>query len=568
MERARPLSTRRTRCTRAMRLAAAPALLLVLAAGLGGCAGHGHPAEAAVAQPEVPLFDDLGSYHHEITTSSPLAQQYFDQGLRLVYGFNHDEARRSFEAATRADPGCAMCFWGIALTQGTNYNLPGDDERDRLGLEAAQQAQTLAAGVSPAEQDLIAALLKRYQGAPQVPRAKRDRAYADAMRKVARRHPEDLDAATLFAESMMNLRPWNLWTRDGKPQPGTLEIVRTLEAVLKRDPQHPGANHYYIHAVESSRQPERALASAERLPTIEPGAGHLVHMPAHVYMRVGRYADAAAANEQAIAVDKAYLARVKPEGVYSMMYVPHNIHFLWAAAAMEGRSATALDAARQVTEWGSPEMLDQMPGLEPFVPTLTYAQVRFGRWDEILAAPEPPEKLAYTRGMWHFARGLAYTRKGQLDDAKRELAAVQAALAVVPANVQTMDQNALAPRLRLASELLAGELAAAHGQTVLAVRHLRAAAAAEDGLNYDEPPPWPLPARQFLGPVLLSAHRPREAEAAYRQDLARNPENGWSLYGLAQSLRMQNRVREAAAVEGRFRNAWANADVELVASRF
>ena len=551
--------------------ATAPLLLLVLATGLAACAGHGRTAkdaEGAAAPAEVPLFDDLGSYHHAITTTSPLAQQYFDQGLRLVYAFNHDEARRSFEAGTRADPGCAMCFWGIALTQGTNYNLPGDDERDQLGLKAAERAQSLAAGATPAEQDLIAALLKRYQGAPQLPRAKRDRAYADAMRQVARRHPEDLDAATLFAESLMNLRPWSLWTRDGKPEPGTLEIVSTLERVLKRDPQHPGANHYYIHAVESSRHPERALASAERLPTLEPGAGHQVHMPAHVYMRIGRYADAAAANEQAIAADKAYLARVEPEGVYSMMYVPHNIHFLWAAAAMEGRSATALDAARQVTQWLSPEMLDHMPGLEPFVPTLIYAEVRFGRWDDVLAAPEPAEKLDYTRGMWHFARGLAYTRKGQLDDADRELAAVRTALTAEPKDLQTMDQNALPPRLQIARDILAGEIAAARGHTAAAVSSLRAAAATEDRLNYDEPPPWPLPARQFLGAVLLSAHRPREAEAAYRQDLARNPENGWSLFGLEQSLRMQGRRREAAAVDTRFRRAWANADVELVASRF
>jgi tetratricopeptide (TPR) repeat protein len=565
MQSARFLSTRSPAFARR---ALAPVLRLALIAVLAGCAGHGHPAQAPAAPAEEPLFEDLGSYHHEITTRSPVAQQYFDQGLRLVYAFNHDEARRSFEAATRADPGCAMCFWGIALTQGTNYNLPGDDERDQIGLQAVQQAQALASGASKTEQDLIAALLERYKGTPQVPRAKRDRAYAAAMRKVARRHPEDLDAATLFAEAMMNLRPWDLWTRDGKPQPGTLEIVTTLQSVLKRDPQHPGANHYYIHALEASRHPERALKSAERLPSIEPGAGHLVHMPAHIYMRLGRYADAAAANEKAIAVDKAYLDRFHPEGVYAMMYAPHNVHFLWAAASMEGRSATALEAAQQLSQWFTPEMLDHMPGIEPFVPTLTYAQVRFGRWDEILAAPEPPEKLDYTRGMWHFARGLAYTRKGQLEDADHELAAVKTAIAGVPASLQSMDQNALPPRLELASDLLAGEIEAARGRTASAVRHLRAAAAVEDRLNYDEPPPWLLPARQYLGAVLLAAHRPREAELAYRQDLARHPENGWSLFGLAQSLRMQKRAREASAVEARFRRAWANADVELTASRF
>jgi tetratricopeptide (TPR) repeat protein len=522
----------------------------------------------APAQPPAILFDNLGTHRHPVSTRVPEAQQYFDQGLRLVWAFNHDEATRAFTEAARLDPDCAMAWWGIALAAGPNYNDPGNPERDRRAYEALRKAVALERKVSAQERAYIEALAKRYTKKPPPDRKALDVAYADAMREVMRRYPDDLDAATLFAESMMDLRPWDLWSRDGEPRPGTEEIVATLESVLKRDPEHPGANHYYIHAVEASTHPERGVASADRLRGLVPGAGHLVHMPSHIYMRVGRYGDAVAANERAVAVDRAYIARAKPDGLYPMMYYPHNLDFLCAAASMEGRSRDTIRTARELAAVSSPEMARQMADAEPPLVAPLVALARFGRWKEILREPDFPDDLHYARAIRHYARGLAFTRLGHAREAASEHAALETEVQAIPPErkfVQVLPAQRIAA---LAGTVLAGELAASRGRTDDAIRHLEDAVRIQDELPYMEPPPWYFPVRQSLGAVLLKANRAAAAEAVYREDLRRNPENGWSLHGLAESLRAQGKPAEAAAVEQRRRKAWARADVRLVASRF
>jgi len=517
----------------------------------------------------VPLFDNLGNYSHPITTKSALAQKYFDQGLRLVYGFNHDEARRAFEEAARLDPDAVMAYWGIAYTLGPNYNLPGDPNRDREAYQAVAKAQGKASGASERERAYLSAIATRYADPPPSDRRALDEAYAQAMRGLAERFPDDPDAATLYAESMMDLRPWELWTHHGKPQPGTLEIVATLEAVLKRNPDHPGANHYYIHAVEASGSPERGLASADRLGSLVPGAGHLVHMPSHIYMRTGRYSDAVVANEQAVAVDEAYIESQKVQGVYAMMYYPHNIHFLYAAAAFDGRSAESVQAADKLVEKIPRDMIQSMPAMESFLPVPLFARVRFGKWQEILAQPTPPESLQYASAVSHYARGLAYLRTARMREAKAELAALDQIAAGMPKDRVVTQVNKGSTLLSIASHTLAGEIAATQPQAMdQAVAHLEEAVKLQDSLAYMEPPDWYFPVRQALGAVLLRAKRARDAEAVYRSDLQQNPENGWSLYGLAASLRALKKTKEAAQVEARFEGAWKHADVTLPASRF
>ncbi|MGE0679439.1 MAG: tetratricopeptide repeat protein [Candidatus Binatia bacterium] len=395
-----------------------------------------------------------------------------------------------------------------------------------------------------------------------------DSAYADAMRAVAKQYPDDLDAATLFAEALMNLRPWDLWTLDGQPQPGTPEIVATLESVLKRNPDHPGAIHYYIHAVEPSPNPERALPYAKRLAALMPGAGHIVHMPSHIYIRVGLYKEAVESNAQAAAVDAAYIEKHNVQGVYRMMYYPHNIHFLWAAATMEGRSQESIRAAREVAAKLPAEMIQEMPPLEFISPTPLFALARFGQWDDILAEPAPPEALQYTTGIWRYVRGLAFAAKGQLDEAMNEHAKLEVLAATIPSERKIGDNTPVPSLLRIAAATLAGEVAAQKRQTDEAVRLLEEAVQLQDQLPYTEPPPWYYPVRHTLGAVLLAAGRAADAEVVYREDLKRNPENGWALYGLAQSLRAQKKTQEAAQVDERFKKAWARADVTLTASRF
>ncbi|HEV7734310.1 MAG TPA: hypothetical protein VGR62_19210 [Candidatus Binatia bacterium] len=536
-------------------------MAICLLYAVASAAEHDHAPSSGTAPP---LFDDLGTYSHPVTTSSPDAQRYFDQGLRLVYAFNHDEAIRAFNEAARLDPHCAMAQWGIALALGPNYNLPIDAERERAADEALARAQALAPKASPAEQAYIAALATRYADGE---RATLDRAYAAAMRKVMQQHPDDPDAATIFAESLMVLRPWALWQPDGKPAPDTLEIVATLEGVLAKNPNHPGANHYYIHAVEASPDPSRALASAQRIPGLAPGAGHLVHMPSHVYMRVGRYADAVTANERAIVADQKYIAAEKPAGAYPMMYYPHNIHFLSAAASMDGRSAVALGAGRDVSKEITPAMLREMAMLEYFAPTSVLVMVRFGRWTEILAEPVPPAEFAYWSGMHHFARGMAFAATGKVEKASLERAKLAAIAAAMPADRIVADNQPAQQLLVLAAGLLAGEIAARQNLPEPAARFLREAAAREDALPYTEPPPWPLPVRHYLGALLLAQGRAGDAVVVYEDDLKRNPGNGWALYGLGASLRPSDPT-QAVEVDARFTDAWQRADVKLPASRF
>ncbi|MGH7786797.1 MAG: tetratricopeptide repeat protein [Candidatus Binatia bacterium] len=536
---------------------------------LAGCAtrppAHDHAPATAAAPP--PLYDNLGSHTHTVSCSAA-AQAYFDQGLRLIYAFNHDEAQRSFEEAARLDPNCAMAFWGEALALGPNINLPIDAPRGAAAQIAITQAVALAPHASAKEQAYIAALAKRYSADASADRKAHDRAYAEAMRDVARTYPDDTDAATLYAESMMDLRPWDLWAADGTPYPGTVEIVTTLEAVMIRDPNHPGANHYYIHAIEQSQQPEKGLPSAQRLPGLVPGAGHLVHMPSHIYMRTGRYSDAAVANQRAIVVDEQYLAAAQPTGVYPMMYYPHNIHFLWAAASMEGRSADAIGAARLLGTKVPPEMAREMPMVEYFMPTTYFALLRFGQWDAMLAEPAPPPDLLYLTAMWHYARGIAFAAQGRSGQADAELAAFEHVAAHIPPDRIVGDNQPAGGLLHLAAIALRGDIAARQGHFARAVPLLEEAVRLQDALPYMEPPPWYFPQRQALGAALLAAGKPAQAEAVYREDLRLNPNNGWSLFGLAESLRAQRKTKDAAEVEAQFKTAWTRADVTLNASRF
>lgn len=517
-----------------------------------------------------PLLGNLGDHTHSITVADPRAQQYFDEGLILAYGFNHAEAIRSFKDAITLDPGCAMCYWGIALALGPNINAPMEDAAVPDAYQAIQQALTLAPAVSAGEQAYIQALVTRYAAEPVADRASLDLAYADAMRSLAQHYPDDLDAATLLAEALMNLSPWNYWKADGKPTTYTDEIVVTLEAVLQRDPNHPGANHYYIHTVEASSQPDRAVPSAERLARLVPGVGHLVHMPAHIYWRVGRYHDAVVANEHAIHSDEAYIPdRNAQGGFYSVAYYPHNIHFLFAAAQMEGNSKLAIDAARKLVAQVPDEAYRATPMLEDFRPMPLFALVRFGKWNEVLQEPQPAAEFVYTTGMWHWARGMAYLRLGQLEQAaehQEQLAAIAAMESMKEFTLWSFEKAGT--MLAIAAHVLTGELAGARGAPDEMIAQLQEAVTLQDGLAYMEPPPWYYPVRNNLGAALLDQGRAAEAEAVYRKDLEQFRNNGWSLFGLAASLRAQDKLDEAVEVQKQFETAWQYADIHLTASRY
>lgn len=541
-------------------------LIPILALLMAGCASVSTPKGAAV-----PLQQDLGQWHHAITTTSPWAQRYFDQGLRLTFAFNHAEAIAAYEQAMKFDPTCAMCEWGIALALGPNINMPMDAGAEKHAYDAIQKTLALADQASEPEQAYIRALAKRYgaeAGAePGIVRAARDSAYADAMREVAKQYPKDVDAAVLFAEALMDKQPWDYWTREGEPRGGTVEIVSTLESALAAAPDHPGACHFYIHAVEASPNPGRAVPCAEKLPGLMPGAGHLVHMPAHIYIRVGRYHDALERNVRAVEVDEHYIEGRHPSGVYPMMYYPHNIHFLWEAASIEGQRAVALKAAGKLAAHLPESAVRETPQLEAFFPITLFTWARFGLWGEILNAPAPPEDFHYATGIWHYARGLAFTEKGQFTRAQAELDLLRSIAAEMPKE-RMVGLNSASVLLRIAANVLAGELAAAKERVGEAIERFESAIADEERLTYEEPPAWYQPVRQFLGAVLFEAGMFAPAEAVYRRDLEKNPENGWSLYGLMQSLQAQKRTEEAAAVEQRFKQAWARADVTLPASRF
>ena len=544
--------------------------LSIVSLVLLGCSGQPamqHQMAETGTAPAMPL-DRLGTYHQAITTASPQAQAYFDQGLRLVYAFNHIEAEKAFREATRLDPGCAMCYWGIALTQGSNYNSPTDAEREKTAYVAIQQALRLTDRVTPRERATVEALAKRHSSEPGADRATLDRAYADAMRELARRFPDDPDAATLFADALMNLRPWDLWKPDGSMQPETPEILAALERVMAANPNHPGALHLYIHAVEGGPTPGQGEVAADRLAPLVPGAGHLVHMPAHIYWRIGRYEDAVQANIRAVKADQAYFAKREPSPIYRGLYYPHNIDFIWQSASMEGRSAETIRAARDFAESAPVAMVRQMSDMETAPAAPYFALARFGRWEEIMRQPAPPAEFPYVTGAWRYSRGLAFIATGRPAEAEAELAAIRQISGTISPERTLAGFFKTKTILGLADNVLAGEIAARTGQTDVAVQHLLAAVAEQDGHWFTEPPVWYFPVRQSLGAALLSGGRPVEAEAVYRDDLNRNPDNGWSLFGLAQSLRAQGKMEDAAATEARFQKAWSLADVTLSASRF
>lgn len=526
----------------------------------------------AAGKATVRLFDDLGTHHYPVSTLSPLAQRYFDQGLILSFGFNHAEAARSFRQAYSLDPDCAMCYWGEALVLGPNINAPMDPAVVPQAYQSAQKALELSQSKPKKEQALIRALFKRYAREIYQDRTALDRYYAAAMRDVANQFPDDAVIASLFAESLMDMHPWDFWTKQGDARPWTAEIVSTLEQALEIDANNPLANHLYIHALEASPYVQKAVASAERLPSLVPGSGHLVHMPAHIYIRVGRYRDAIRANQQAVKIDRGYLSHAHAESIYTLAYVPHNHHFLWAAAIKTGQKALSSNAAADTASQVDADMMRE-PGfsgtLQHFYMIPLYTKALFGEWEAILNEPAPEADLVYASGVWHYARGLAMLRQGRIDEAVRELNSLEKLIAD-PAAVEltVFDLNSVARILQIGAEILHGELAAQNKNYDEAVAHLQKAVEIEDALNYTEPKDWYLPPRQVLGAVLLAAGRAEEAELAYRQDLVDHPQNGWSLFGLAQSLREQGSTKEADEVQQQFEQVWADADVKLASSRF
>jgi tetratricopeptide (TPR) repeat protein len=520
------------------------------------------------------LLVGLGDYHFPITSGQPQVQRWFDQGLMLTFGFNHDAAERSFLKATELDPGCAMCWWGAALVLGPHVNGGMDPANNPVAWTRLQHALALAPGASKREQEFIRALAARYAEDPPPDRRPLDEAYARSMGLLVQARPADLDAAVLYAEALMDLQPWDYYDAQLQPKGNTATIVATLESVLARDPNHAGALHLYVHAVEASANPQRGVVAADRLRALIPGSGHLVHMPAHIYSRVGRWHDAVLANQRAIEADNAYLdtCRGNTRGLYPLGYVPHNHHFLWFAASMEGASEVAHEAALQTAaRVNLPDLMRQpgFAGLQHYWMTPWFDRVRFGRWNEIVEQPNPAPDLPYVTAIWHYAQAMADVRQGRLESASRHHADL-ARLAADPAmeKLTVWDRYSLANAARIAERTVAAELALARKDPEAAIAALREAVVIEDSIPYDEPPGWHAPVRQTLGAVLLATHRPAEAELVYREELRRNPDNGWSLRGLSDSLAAQKRMDEARQAEQQFAAAWAHADVRLAQSRF
>ena len=515
---------------------------------------------AAAQQPSdsVPLYDNLGDHHRTITTSSPMSQKYFDQGLRLVYAFNHAEAIASFQQALAFDAECALCYWGIALAFGPNINLPMDSASGVAAYNAAASAHRLADKTTAAEQALVAAIVARYGKDPAANRAQLDSAYARAMGGVARRFGDDDDVATLYADALMNLSPWVYWTDDAQPRTGTPEMLSALEEVTARNAKHAGACHLYIHAVEA-KFPKRAEPCADRLAGLMPGAGHIVHMPGHIFIRVGRYADAIRANQHAIHEDETFIADRNPQGVYPLGYYPHNYHFLNFAAMMAANEEIAVKAAMDLAAKAQPELL-RTPGLagsmQQYLQTPLFAYLRFEKWEQILALQAPPADLTYATGLWQYARGIAHARTGDVEGAQADLAAMREAAARPELReLYILSYNSAASVLAIAEATLAGEVAAARKQWAEAEHQLTRAAELEAALVYIEPPEWPVTAHQHLGRVQNEAGRFAAAEKTYEADLARFPENVWALRGLAMSLEKQGKMAEAKAVQARLQKA-------------
>ncbi len=517
-----------------------------------------------------PRLDGLGPIHMEISTDDEAVQAFFDQGMALTYGFNHQEALRAFKEAARLDPECAMAYWGWALVLSPNLNLPMQADVVPQAWEAITNAVKYKDKVSQKERMLIEALAKRLTDDPEADRKPFDQAYAEAMLAVYEEYPEDNDVATLYAASLMNLSPWNYWTDDGRPREKTPAVLSALEGAIERDNTHTGALHYYIHAVEAA-EPDRGTASADLLRGLAPGAGHLVHMPSHIYMQVGRYEEAFVANDLAAAADEGYITQCQAQGIYPLAYYPHNIHFKAWAAMTQGRRADAMESSRKVLGRVQEAVGDGdhwWMGYETFLTMPLFTMIRFGMWDEALAEPAPPAGAHFWTGVWHYARGSAYLSQGNAKKAKKELKAIRK-LAGAPMSKEMRVGFAKAETLlTIAGDLLAGEIASAAGDHTEAIGYLSGALFLQESIRYNEPPDWPIPARQLLGAALIEAGRYAEAEAVYWRDLEKLAENGFSLFGLVQSLQSQGRDDDVAAVQTRLEAAWASADVELQSSRY
>lgn len=535
---------------------------------------HYEAASAAAARPSptgalAPRLQNLGNHKIHWFTCKAAVRPWLNQGVNLAYGFNHAEAARAFREAARLDANCAMAYWGEALVLGPNINVPMNTEDEPKAAELVKKAAALKS--SPRERDYIAALARRYTGKAGDRKAA-DSAFVAAMRELSKKYPGDLDAATMFAESIMDTIPWGYWSRDGKPNPGTEEALAALHRVIKAHPNHPGALHYWVHMWEPTDTPERAEKEADRLLPLMPGAGHMVHMPAHIFFRVGRYEDVVTSNLKAVEADEDYITQCKAQGIYPLGYYPHNIHFVWMGSTALGQSQLAIESGRKVASKIPLEVAKDpsMAFLHNFLMVPTYALVRFGKWDEILSAPKPAVESTFTVGMWHYARGLALIGTGRLDDAEKELALLMTRVkeAAAKESAASFSANTDYRILRIAPEIVAGELAAKRHDFDAAIAHLQRAVNYDDALIYAEPADWHFPARHNLGAVLLQAGRANEAEVVYWEDLRNNAENGWALFGLAQALRAQKNDAEAARIEQRFQKAWAKADVKLTASRF
>jgi tetratricopeptide (TPR) repeat protein len=537
-------------------------LLLVCSFSTTGAQQHSHSGN----EPKpATLLAGMGRLHHAVATKNPEAQKFFDQGLTFIYAFNHDEAIRSFRRAADLDPSSPMPYWGIALALGPNINdLDVDPDRELVAYEAAQKAKALAARAPANERAYVEALVRRYSNKPNADLKALAVDYKNAMRDLVRKYPSDLDAATLYAESLMDLHPWQLWTADGTPTEGTEEIVTVLESVLKRDAMHIGANHYYIHAVEASKTPDRALPSAQRLDTLVPAAGHLVHMPAHIYMRTGNYEGAVTANAKAAEVDRQYIAENGGGGFYPLMYYNHNLDFLASAAMMSGQFAKASEAADLLVANALPA-LDQMAMIEPFAAKKLYVLLRFARWDDVLQLPSPNPKHALLTMLSHFGRGVAHAARGNAPDAKREWEAYKETQRAVSPDFD-WGYNKARNMFAVSDAVFTAWIDRARGDETAAIANWRAAVQAEDALSYNEPADWFYPTRESLGAALLRAKRYAEAEQTFRDDLARNPKNGRSLFGLWQTLAAQQ--KDTAAIEKPFAEAWKNADVRLTLDTF
>jgi tetratricopeptide (TPR) repeat protein len=545
---------------------------MIFAIGLGGSASLAADASDANPSPASakaePHFPKLGNHSRKVATTSSVAQEYFDQGLAFLYGFNHDEAIRSFEAAAAADPKCAMAHWGIAIANGPHINNPKVDEAHaKAAWKALTKARELTGSASAVDQALIDALGKRYADPQPEDRKPLDAAYADAMRKVWEAHQDDADVGAMTAEALMDLRPWDQWTLAGKPQPGTEEVLQILNAVLAKSPKHPLAVHLLIHAVEASPHPERADAAADRLRDLMPGLGHMVHMPSHIDVRRGRWQEAVVANEKAISADKVYRAVIPQQGLYRI-YMAHNHHMLAYAAMMQGQSLKAGSTIKELLASVPEDFIKKQAGLvDGFFALPFELHIRFGQWDDMLAEPKPREEFPVSTALWHYARGVAFAAKGQVDPAKGEQEEFRKAVKSIPATA-VIGKNLAAQVFGVAEKMLDGEILYREGKVDEGIAALRDSAKREDRLRYIEPPDWIQPVRHALGAALLESGRFADAEQVYRDDLARYPQNGWALYGLSRALKQQGKQAEALAVKLQFDKAWEHADIKLTSSCF